>query len=622
MLADAGTLDTATSCCKRSGCCARKPQVRARLAARFRHVLVDDFQDTSFAQGLLLRLLVAEHGNVCVAGDDDQSIHRFRGASTKSISDFRAEWPDAAVVRLGESRSTASIVAAAQAVVEPDPRPAAQAPGRAPRRTGGGRSRSGAVPTSAQAQAVAADVERLVARADVAPEDVCVLVRSVRAEGPGGRGRARGARRAYRLSGAAAFFQRAEVRDLLAWLRLLVDPGDAGAVVRALARPRSSCARSTSRTQIARQRKLDMVAALGAAMESPQIPPEARERILAFLKLYRSAAGALDSTRPDLYVHRLIERLGLRRLQLLFAASAEVVERLVNLAKFGELAADYLRRAPQATAREFARSIAAVADAGLREEEAVASERPRGVQVMAMHAAKGFEFEHVYVLGLMAARDAGRASAARADPGRADQGGAAARLQGRAHRPDAAADVRRDDARAQRARARLPGGHRARRRAAAVAVRRGGARRHVGGSGRRATRSCSGRPRRSSRRSGCCATSCSTVAQVGGRLGELRFDTDLDVSHAVVRYLEVLKLSALMERTRDGLALRRRGAARGERAAAPGGDRRAARDLRDVRARRVPARRRARREAARAGGRAAPGRRSSSSCRAAATGSC
>ena len=76
----------------------------------------------------------------------------------------------------------------------------------------------------------------------------------------------------------------------------------------------------------------------------------------------------------------------------------------MNLAKFGELAADYLRRSPQATAREFARSIAAVADAGLREEEAVAPERPRGVQVMTMHAAKGREFDHVYVLGLMAAR--------------------------------------------------------------------------------------------------------------------------------------------------------------------------------------------------------------------------
>src|SRR3712207_881376 len=146
-----------------------------------------------------------------------------------------------------------------------------------------------------------------------------------------------------------------------------------------------------------------MVGALGAALESPQIPPEARERIVAFLKLHRGAAATLDSTRPDLYVHRLVERLGLRR-QLLFAASTEVVERLLNLAKFGELAEGYARRSPQATAREFARSIAAVADSGLREEEAAAGEKPRGVRVMTMHAAQGQEFDHVYVLGLMASR--------------------------------------------------------------------------------------------------------------------------------------------------------------------------------------------------------------------------
>ena len=98
-----------------------------------------------------------------------------------------------------------------------------------------------------------------------------------------------------------------------------------------------------------------MVAALVAATESPQLPPEARERILRFLKLHRAAAAALDTTRPDLFVHRLIERLGLRRQQL-FAAQADVVERLRRRSRaLGELAAAYVRRAPQATPREFAR---------------------------------------------------------------------------------------------------------------------------------------------------------------------------------------------------------------------------------------------------------------------------
>ena len=81
--------------------------MRARLAARYRHVLVDELQDASFAQGLLLRLLVAEHGGISAFADDDQAIHRFRGAATKNIRDFRAEWPLATVVRLDESLRSA-----------------------------------------------------------------------------------------------------------------------------------------------------------------------------------------------------------------------------------------------------------------------------------------------------------------------------------------------------------------------------------------------------------------------------------------------------------------------------------------------------------------------------------
>jgi DNA helicase-2/ATP-dependent DNA helicase PcrA len=458
-------------------------------------------------------------------------------------------------VRLTRSfRSGARIIAAARAVVEPDADVPAKRVEPVPEAPAGEIAFWRCASERAQAQAVAADVERLVAREAVAPEDVCVLVRSIKGEGQAVAAALEERAVPYRLTGAAAFFQRAEVRDLLAWLRLLVDPGDAGAVVRALARPPVELrAIDIARcTQIARRRKLDMVAALGAALESPQIPPEARERILVFLKLYRSAAGALDSTRPDLYVHRLIERLGLRR-QLLFAASTEVVERLVNLAKFGQLAADYLRRSPQATAREFARSIAAVADAGLREEEAVAGDRPRGVQVMAMRAAKGLEFDHVYVLGLMAARMPGpRQRALEPIPDA---------LIKEVLPPDS-----KDVHQGQMRRLLHVAMTRARRRlvlAYPAFTERGApqppspfaeeARAAMGGDweardeelfGPAETLQSTFRLLRDEL--------LTTVAQVGGRLGELRFDTDLDVSHAVVRYLEVLKLSALMERTRDG----------------------------------------------------------------------
>ena len=552
LLAQAGALDFGDLVLHAFRLLRERPHVRARLAERFRHVLVDELQDTSFAQGLLLRLLAGEHGGISAYADDDQSVLRFRGAATKAIRDFRAEWPHARVVRLERGRRAGErIVTAARAVVAPLEDRLEKEVEAAP---GGEVAFWRCASERAQAQAVAAEVERLVAREGVAHEDVCVLVRSVHAEGQAVAVAFEERAVPHQLAGAAAFFQRAEVRDLLAWLRLLVDPGDAGAVVRALARPPVELrAIDLARvTQIARRRKLDMVAALAAALESPQIPPEARERITAFLKLHRTAAATLDSARPDLYVHRLVERLGLRR-QLLFAASTEVVERLQNLAKFAELAAAYVRRSPQATAREFARSIAAVADAGLRDEEAAGAEVPRGVRVMAFQAAKGMEAGHVFVLGLTAAEMPG--------PLRRTLEPIPDALIKEALPPDTKAA---HDARMRRllhvamtrARERLVLAYPERTDGGATQLPSPfaeEARLAVGGEweareeelfGPAETLQSTFRLLRDEL--------LTTVAQVGGRLGELRFDTDLDVSHAVVRYLELLKLAALLERTRGG----------------------------------------------------------------------
>ena len=134
---------------------------------------------------------------------------------------------------------------------------------------------------------------------------------------------------------------------MIAWLRLLADPTDAAAAVRALSRPpvelRSvDLARCTT---IARRSKLDMVSALEASLESPQIPPEARDRIRGFLSLYGAAARAMGELPADVFVRRLIERVGFRR-QRLFAAHPEAAERLRNLSRLGELAADWTRREP------------------------------------------------------------------------------------------------------------------------------------------------------------------------------------------------------------------------------------------------------------------------------------
>src|SRR3954469_9448201 len=402
LLGDRGALDFGDLILRAFKLLHEKPHVRERAARRFAHVLVDEYQDTNFAQGMLLRLLVEEHQNVMVVGDDDQAIYRFRGASQKNLRDFEREFPDAAVIRLERNyRSGRPILKAAHAVVEPT---AGRIEKRLTSQRGGEVRFWRARNERAQAQAAAAQAERLVTKG-VSPSEICVLVRSVKDEGAVITSALEERALPFRTSGAAAYFQRAEVRDVLAWLRALADPTDSGAVVRALSRPpiELHSVDIARLTQLARRRKIDMPSAIVAALEGPQLSPEGRDRAQAFLRLYRSASAAFDDRRPDAFVLRLVERIGLRRQQV-FATQADTVERLRNIAKLSELAGAYKRREPHGTPREFARYLAAVAESGLREEEPVGPEAANAVRVMTMHAAKGLEFDHVFVLGLSATR--------------------------------------------------------------------------------------------------------------------------------------------------------------------------------------------------------------------------
>jgi DNA helicase-2/ATP-dependent DNA helicase PcrA len=548
MLREQGALDFGDLLLRVVALLRDKPHVRARVAARWRHVLVDDAQDLELAGLRLVVALGAEHGGLTAAGDDDCAVRRGRGAAPRNLRTLAAELPGARSVRLERSlRAPGVVLAAAHAVVAPIEGRVDKAADAPP---GGAVRLWRCANERAQAQGTAAEIERLV-RSGVAPDEIGVLVRSVRNEGQTIAVALEERALPYALAGATAFFQRAEVKDVLAWLRLLVDPGDAGAVVRALARPPVELrAIDLARcVQIARRRKLDMVGALVAATESPQIPPEARERILGFLKLHRSAAGALDTSRPDLFVHRLIDRLGLRRQQL-FAAQADVVERLVSLARFGELATAYVRRSPQATGREFARYVAAVAEAGLHDDEEGAGEGRHGaVSVMAMHAAQGREFRHVFVLGLQSARMPG-ARRRLSEP-------IPAALLHEELAPDTRAEHVADMRRLlhvamTRAREGL---------VLAYAERsEAGALQHPSPF-LEEVRAAVDAPwdERAEELFGPDETLHATfttlrdellrsIPRTGTRLGELRLDTDLDVAHGAVRYLELLKLAALMNR--------------------------------------------------------------------------
>jgi len=260
----------------------------------------------------------------------------------------------------------------------------------------------------AQAQAVAREAEHLLADGTT-PEAICVLIDDPAAHGGPVAAAMEERGIPFHLSGPAALFQRPEVRDAIAWLRVLADPGDSAAAARALTRPpvELRSADLARLTTIARRRKLDMVSACEAALESPQIPPEARERIQSFLKLYGAASAAMEERRADVFVRRLIEQVGLRR-QRLFAAQPEVAERLLGLSRLAELATAWTRREPHGSTRDFVRHLSAVAEAGVEPAGVTEPAAPGAVQGLARGDAKGMEFEHVFVLGLERGRGAER----------------------------------------------------------------------------------------------------------------------------------------------------------------------------------------------------------------------
>jgi DNA helicase-2/ATP-dependent DNA helicase PcrA len=267
--------------------------------------------------------------------------------------------------------------------------------------------------------------------------------------------------------GEEAFLERAQVRDVLAWLRLLADPTDAAAVVRALARPPIELRQvELARViQVARRRKLDLVRGLAAATESPAVPPEARERVQRFVALHARATAMLEDLPPDALLARLIELLHAGRPPL---ATRERAGEHDELAQLLALAADYVRATPRAGVRELARHLATVAAGSRREGD-------RG--------------------------DASAAPAERSPSG--SQPGEGDHPSSHQQEPDSQDPDGQLRAMFELLREEVLDG----------------------------------------------------VGRIGGRLGELRLDTELDVSHGVVRYLELLKLSALLQRPpQQGLA--------------------------------------------------------------------
>ena len=257
----------------------------------------------------------------------------------------------------------------------------------------------GAETVQAEAQAVGREVEHLVGEGR--PTDsVAVVVPNPGLDGPVVQ--AALAERGVEafLDDGSGLFREPEVRDVIAWVRALTDPADGSAVARVLVRPpiRIRPADLAHVTVIARRRKLDMVQAAEAALESPRVSPESRERLEAFLELFAAASGALDTHRPDAFLRRLVERVGFRR-ENLFSARPETADRLIALSQLIETASAWSRREPDGSARDFAAFLLALAEAGLGVSNGPGVERRGKVRITDLETARGGDWETVFLLG-------------------------------------------------------------------------------------------------------------------------------------------------------------------------------------------------------------------------------
>jgi len=371
--------------------------VREKWSQRFRFVLVDEYQDTNQAQYELIRLIAQGHRNVAVVGDDDQAIYGWRGADVRNILEFERDWPDARIVRLEENyRSSPSILALANAVI-------AENEGRRGKTLRATRPDAGAVTLLAalddrdEADAIVEDILARRNRGEAMLGDVAILYRTNAQSRPMEEAMRRRAV-PYRLVGAVRFYDRREVRDLIAWLRLVANPADEEAFRRAIGVPRRGIGDATVELIAVAARDAGMTL-LDAARDEALLAaarPSTRESLTAFAELVARFREMADDASVDRLLTSIVDLTGYG--EALRAEGPEGLERLDNVAEM-------IRSAAETVIDDGGEVGLRPLDHFLQRATLVAGLDQLGpdadaVTMMTLHTAKGLEFPAVYIAGL------------------------------------------------------------------------------------------------------------------------------------------------------------------------------------------------------------------------------
>ena len=368
--------------------------VRHRWQTRFQHVLVDEYQDTNHAQYRLVRALAEPQRNVVAVGDDDQGIYSWRGADVRNILDFERDYPNAHVVALEQNyRSTGTILRAANAVVERNPH-------RHPKRLWTDLGDGEPITVAScrdeheEARLVAGEIDAALGRGGSLSEFAVFYRTNAQSRAIEDQLVRRGI--SYQVVGGPRFYERAEVRDLLSYLRVVANPADGVSLARMLGAPKRGLGPGCLAKLEAYARAFDLPIADATLRpdEVSGITPGQRATVAASGALIADVRRRVEAGAPlDRILEEVLDRSGLRE-SLEREGTFEAQGRIENLEEMVRVAAEYDASAPESTLAGFLEGIALQADADTLEESQGA------VTLMTIHNAKGLEFDTVVITGL------------------------------------------------------------------------------------------------------------------------------------------------------------------------------------------------------------------------------
>ena len=371
---------------------ADNPPVLEYYQDKFRYILVDEYQDTNLAQYELVRLLAGERHNLCVVGDDDQSIYGWRGADIRNILEFEKDFPDTHTIKLEQNyRSTSNILDAANQVI-------AHNNGRKEKALWT-ESDAGEKITLYDAlderdeAAYIANMTRKQQQEGTRPGEIAVLYRT--------NGQSRVIEEAfvrmgltYRVYGGLKFYDRKEVKDIIAYMRCLVNPDDDVATRRIINEPKRGIGDSTVELLMehASANEMPLISAV-LDYENVQLTARARTAVKGFAELMIELTEAMYGGTPSEFVEQIIDRTGYVK-QLEAVKSEENETRIENIRELQGAVAEYVQNYPEGEVTDFLENVALVTDMDNDGETGGA------ITLMTLHSAKGLEFDCVFLAGM------------------------------------------------------------------------------------------------------------------------------------------------------------------------------------------------------------------------------